>query len=117
MISTEQIKRGLAAYIDNEILPNIPSGSLKKVLVGTALTLYITNIEKIIKGQDNAFISAMGLIDESGTVDMDRLSEALKRNIPESGTTISINALGMNIGSMILHRSDVDAIHRYILNS
>jgi hypothetical protein len=117
MVTIDQFKRGLASYVDADILPVIGAGTAKKMLVGAALSLYISNIDKILTTRDNAFINAMGIFDDNSCIDVDRVADALKRNIPDSGTAFNIDVLGIRVGSMTLHKSDVDTLHRYIINS
>ena len=118
MVTTDKIKRGVANYADAEILSKIPDNGFKKVLIGTGLSLYINNLEKIIMSQkDNAMIAALGVIHPDGTVDIDRIAEAVKANIPGQGMRIDIDILGSHIADMTLHQSDIDNILYHINNA
>ena len=115
MVTTDKIKRGVVNYADAEILSKIPDNGFKKVLIGAGLSLYINNLEKIIMSQkDNALIAALGVIHPDGTIDIDRVAEAVKTNIPAQGARINVDLLGLN---MTLHQSDIDNILYHINNA
>lgn len=115
MVTKDQIKRGLSRYVDAEIVPRLPGGSVKKVIIGTALSLFMGNIEKNIDHlSDHPLIKTLGLIDESGRYDIDRLAEEVKRNMSDEGMKFCIDVLGMHVGDMTFHRSDVDSLRNHI---
>ena len=118
MVNTAQIKRGLASFADDEILNKIPGGTLKKTLIGAAVGLYITNLEKNLAGiSKSPFVSALGVIDDAGGVDLDALTDAIKKNIPEIGVHIDLDVMGFHLGDMTLHRSDIDSLRTHILSA
>lgn len=118
MVHITQVSRGLARFADAEILSKLNGGTIKRVAVGTALSLYIKNMENILsKVTESPFISAMGIVDAQNNVDIDLLAEELKRNIPESGVRVDIDVMGMHLADMTLDASDIDNIKHYITNS
>lgn len=118
MVNTNQIKRGLANFVDAEIVNKIPGGTIKKTLVGTAMGLYIGNMDKILSNViKSPFISALGVIDEAGNVDIDTLTDALKKNISDVGVHVDLNIMGIHLGDMTLHRQDIDVLRTHILSA
>lgn len=118
MVNSNQIKRGLANFIDSEIMNKIPGGSIKRTLIGTMMGLYINNLEKTIKGMAaNPFVSALGLQDESGNINIDVLAEELKKNMPQEGVKVDLDLLGFHFGDMVLRRGDIDTLRQRILTS
>ena len=115
MVTTEKIKKGITNYFDTEVLSKIPDNGIKKVLIGAGLTLYINSLEKtIMEHKENAYIAALGVIHPDGTIDIDRVAEAVKTNIPAQGAQINVDLLGLN---MTLHQSDIDNILYHINNA
>ena len=115
MVTKDQVKRGLSRYVDTEITAKLPIGTVKKVLVGTAISLFMGNIEKNIERlSEHPLVKTLGIIDENGHYDIDRLAQEVKRNMSDEGMRFDLNILGMHIGEMTFHRSDIDTLHAYI---
>lgn len=117
MITIDKVKRGLANFADREIINKIPDVG-KKILVGAALSLYLSNLDKLImQYKDNAFVAALGVIHPDGGIDIERLAEAVKAYIPEEGAQINVDVVGLHLADMKLHRSDVDNMLAHILSA
>lgn len=115
MVTKDQVKRGLSRYVDTEITAKLPVGTVKKVLVGTAISLFMGNIEKNIEHLSaHPLVKTLGIIDEHGHYDVDRLAEEIKRNMSDEGMKFDIDVLGMHVGEMTFRRSDVDTLRNYI---
>ena len=111
MASMKTIEKGLARFVDYEIMSNVPNGSWQKLVAGTAVALGIKNLGTTLMGyKDNPLIKMLGLWDEHGEIDIDSVAEALKSNIGESGMRIEIPL----IGYVTFHTDDVDTLKRYI---
>lgn len=111
MIAISKIEQGVAAYMDSEVMPQLPTGGFEKVLAGTAVSLVIRRSGKILEGyKDNKAVQMLGLMDTDGNVDVDILAEELKKNIPAEGMKVDIPI----IGKMTFHKEDVDKLHEYI---
>lgn len=118
MVTIEKVKRGLANFADREIITKIPDGGFKKILVGTALSLYLTNLEKLImQYKDNALVAALGVVHPDGSVDIEKLAEAVKTYIPDEGMRVDIDVFGAHLADMTLHKSDVDNMLAHILSA
>lgn len=118
MVTIGQIKKGLASFVDAEILPAIPVGTLKRTLIGAGVGLYLANLEKTLTGlPENALVAALGVVDEHGNVDIDKLAEELKKNMPSEGVKINLDVMGVHLGDMTLHQSDIENLRVHIINS
>lgn len=115
MVNIDKVKRGVANYADAEILTKIPGGGIKKVLMGAGLSLYISNLEKIIiDNKDNILVSGLGVIHPDGNIEIERLAEAAKAHMPDEGVHVNLALFGVE---MKLHKSDIDSMVSYILNA
>ena len=118
MVNMNQFRRGITAYADNEILNKLPATGLKKLGFGTAITLFVANVDRIIAEYSKSpIMGLLGVMDTDGTVNIDALAEALKKNMGDSGEHVEVNAFGVHLGDITLHRADVDTLRSYILNA
>lgn len=101
------IEKGIANYIDQEVLSKFPSGTWQKVAIGSVVALAIHKYANALTG--NKFLRSIELVDDHGA-DIVAYAEHLKKTMPEAGVTIEIPMLG----EVILKASDVDDILGYI---
>lgn len=112
MVSIDKIEQGVANYLDGELMPQLKGNGFEKVVVGTAASLFIRRSGKIIEGyKDNKFIKMLGIMDGEGNVDVDVLSEELKKNIPNDGIKVDVPI----IGTLTFHKEDIDKLNDYIM--
>lgn len=118
MANIDQIKRGLAAYADEEILNKLPVGGVKKFGIGTVLTLFIDNLDRTMAaGLQHPLAGMLGIKNADDTINVNALSEALKKNMGDEGVKVNLALIGFSFGDMTFHRSDVDALRNYIMNA
>lgn len=118
MATIEQVRRGLASYIDNEIIAVIPGGTLRRVVIGAAATMLAANMERMLHdATNNPTIHALGIVAEDGTVNVDVLADALRKNITEDGVKFSPDIMGFRLGEMTFKQQDIDRLREYINNS
>ena len=118
MVNINQIKRGIANFADAEIINKIPCGTLKKTLFGTAVGLYINNLGNVINNvSSNPFIAALGIQDADHNIDIDKLAEELKKNIPDTGLKIDLDFLGFHFGDMTLSKQDIETLRSRIASA
>lgn len=111
MVSIDKIEQGVAAYLDSEVMPQLPSTGFEKVLAGTAMSLVIRRSGRIIESyKDHKAVQLLGLMDSEGNVDIEVLAEELKKNLPKEGMKIDVPI----IGAMTFHKEDVDKLYEYI---
>lgn len=102
----EQIEKGIVNFIDNEFMSQYPADGIEKALIGTGLAIII----KKRKNQALSIIKKIGVVDDDGTIDLDLLSEELKKHIPDSGLVYENNFLG----KLTFSKSDIDKLCEYI---
>lgn len=111
MVSIDKIEKGIAHYLDGELMPQFESSGWEKVLVGTAASLMIRKSGAIIAGyKDHKWVKMLGIMDDKGNVDVEALATELKKNIPKEGFKVDIPIIGV----MTFHKNDVDKLHEYI---
>ena len=110
MVAFEHIERGLASYIDANIMNNFPENGWKKVVIGAAIGIGMKKYMDILKGSEA--LRTIGIIGPDGA-EIDMYAEHLKKEIPASGITINLPMLG----ELIMHESDVDEVLKYIHNA
>lgn len=111
MITLDDLQRGVAAYLDNEFMPNFSSNGLERVVVGTAIGLIIKkNFGKIASLKDNAIVKMTGVMDENANIDLDILATEVKANMPAEGIQIEAPMIGM----LTFKTDDIDKLQQYI---
>lgn len=106
-----QVQKGIAAYMDNEVMPLIDDTSWKKVMVGTAISLGIKRADAYLPLlQANPIVKTLDLVDEEGGIDVDALAPEIKNNISKNGMKVELPVLG----TMTFRAEDVDKLLQYI---
>lgn len=114
MVSVDDIEKGLALYLDKEFMPRLTDGSVQKVVVGMATSIFIKRIGDIaLELQENKVVKMMGVFDDNGDVDLDMLRLELKKQIPESGLRMELPV----VGKLIFYKADVDQLYNTIMSS
>lgn len=108
MIPMDKVQRGLAAFLDRELIPSLTGWD--KVLVGGTAGVAVAKLPKIV--EQYPIISALDIYDRvNNQLDVDTLyqavvpymgAEALPARIPLLGITLKIG------------RPQVDALYHYI---
>lgn len=112
MVSIDKIEKGVANYLDGELMPQLQNNSLEKVLVGTVASLAIHKSGAIVAGyKDNKVVKMLGVMDDNGNVDIEVVAAELKKHIPKDGVKVDIPI----IGTMTFHKDDVDKLCEYIM--
>lgn len=111
MANMKSVEKGLGNFIEHEIMGKMPNGSWQKLVAGTAVALGIKNLENTLMSyKEHPFIKMLGLWDEYGDIDIDRVGDALKANLKDSGMKIEFPL----IGYVTFHEDDVDTLKHYI---
>ena len=116
MVTIEQIKKGLANFVDKEMLAKMQIGSFQRMMIGTVIGLALSNLDKTIRF-DNPIISMLGIVNEDGTVNIDAVATELKKNIPDEGMRFDLDILGIKLGSIVFHKNDVEILRTNIVSA
>ena len=107
MITIDQAMRGVVRFIDTEILPHLPTG--KGIGAGSAVALIMDGgKERILALRENPVVQMMGVMDETGNINIDRLYNAVRPKF-EQRLPVSITF----IGAPTFDQNDVDKLYRY----
>lgn len=115
MVTKEQISNGVKNYVNNEIVAKmqISPNSIKRGLVITGINLWINhNVEAMLTGISGA--ASLGIIDENGHYDINKLATEFKRTMPERGYKIELSVASFNLGDITVYGDDIDNLVNYI---
>lgn len=109
MVTIDQAMRGVAQYADNEIIPHLPTG--KGIGAGIALALIMDGGKsRILALKDHPAVQMMGVMDEAGNIDLERLYNAARPRFDGQKLPITVPI----IGELRFDVSDLDKLYRYI---
>ncbi len=105
MVNIEQLKQGIGVYADREIVNRLPNGTLKKVLVGSAIAIALKNsVEPFLNGEIS---SALGIC-KDGMVDTELLRDTIKSQMPPDGLRVTLPMVDVNL---TFSQSDIDKMY------
>lgn len=109
MVTIDQAMRGAMRYADNEVIPHLPGG--KGIGAGIMLALIMEGSrEKILALRENPAVKMMGVMDEAGNIDLDRLYNAARPRFDGQKLPVTVPI----IGELRFDVSDLDKLYRYI---
>lgn len=109
MVTIDQAMRGAAKFADNEIIPHLPTG--KGIGAGIALALIMDGGKaQPLKLRENPAVQMMGIMDEDGNIDIDRLYNAARTRVDGKKIPWDIPV----IGELKFDVNDVDRLYKYI---
>lgn len=113
MIPIEKAKRGIAAYLDAELMPQLPTKGWESVVVGSAIGIAIKKFEKLIeKYKDNPMLQAFEIFSSDGSIDIDSLRDNFKAQIEKQGF-MEIDNIPI-VKKLTFRAQDVDKLYDYI---
>lgn len=111
MARAEQIERGLANWLDAELMPKLPQEGWQKVIVGTAMSIIIKRGGNLVRNlMRNPVVVALEIVDEADEIDLDLIRAELKNNIPDTGMKVHLPM----IGDITFRKNDVDTLYAHI---
>lgn len=110
MVSIEQVKTGLASYLDKELLPKFAGQPVKQLLFGSIAAIYIKKLDTLLDENSVSIIQPLGIID-NGMVDIDLIYEEVKHRINNNGLPVDIPGFGV----LTVYPPDIDLLHKYIV--
>jgi hypothetical protein len=115
MVHKSSLLPGLSKFIDENILAHYPATSMKRILMAGAVSLYLKQNEGIIDTiTNNPLFTGLGVVHESGMVDIDIVRDVLKSEINKAGfMRLSLPV----IGDIDFTTEDVDSLYRFIQES
>lgn len=109
MATLNQIKLGVANYIEAEILPKI--GGWQKWVIGAAVSMALNRSDALYEQlRANPVIQTLGVIDNDGYIDIDTLYGEVKKQAQKNSISFEVPM----VGKLTLNETDVDKIYNYI---
>ena len=97
MVTIDQAMRGVAQYADKESIPHLPTGK-------------DGGKSRILALKDHPAVQMMGIMDEDGNIDLDRLYNAARTRVDGKKIPWDIPV----IGELKFDVNDVDRLYKYI---
>ena len=114
MVTVDKIESGIAKFVDNEVMPAMPTTGLQKIAVGVVISLFIKRLGPIMEQlKTNPTVAMLGVFNPAGEVDIDLLYESVKEQFPKEGLRIEIPATN---STFTFKANDVDRLYSYIVN-
>jgi hypothetical protein len=112
MVTVEQIEKGIASYLDTELMPKLSDNTIQKVIAGTAIGLAIRQSSTLVKSyQNNEFVKMLGIFDEEGNVDIELVKDELIKNVPTDGFSVEMPV----VGKLIFKKEDINRLYKHII--
>ena len=112
MVSIDRIEKGVAKYLDAELVPKLPENSWKQFGVGVISGLVAKRGGAVLEAyKHHSALKAFGVVDDAGMFDMELLRDIAKERIPESGLAVDVPF----VGTLKLYRADVDKLYGHIM--
>ena len=114
MVSIDKIERGIAAWLDSELLEKMASGTYGKVIAGTAGGIIVKRVGTVIRSYStNKAAVALGLIDPDGAVDLEIIKDEMIRSMPDQGIQFSPPL----IGTLTFYPKDIQSLYEFIMRA
>lgn len=111
MVNLNQTINGIQKFIDNELLPKIPSWN--KWFFGAGVSLMLQNSTEIFNQyKNNPLVKQMNIINKNDEIDLDKLYEVFSEQAKKSAITFDVPFAGR----ITLKDSDVEKLYAYIKN-
>ena len=109
MIHYSKVLRGIAAYVDSELVSGL-AGSWKAWLLGGMAGIAVSRGEQLFKQlKDNPVIVALGLVDGEN-INVDLLHAELRRQAQRGTATLTLPV----VGPVTFGAADVEALYHKI---
>lgn len=112
MVEIARIEKGIARYLDEELVKKMPSNTWRQFGVGVVSGLIAKRGGTMIEQyKTHPIAKAFSLVDESGCVDIEVLREIASERIPNGGLPVEVPL----IGKITVYRSDLESLYKYIV--
>lgn len=113
MISIDQVEKGVASYLDTELMPKLDDNKIQKVIAGTAIGIMIRRFGNMAQAMaNNEIVKMLDIVDENGNIDIDIIKEELEKQIDDkTGLPVDLPM----IGKMTFYKADVDKLYKHII--
>lgn len=112
MVRVEQIQRGVARYIDEEFTNKL--SGWQKWVFGASAAMFLENFSATTQQlQTNPVVKTLGVFDESGNIDVEKLYRYFKKQAERGPTSFSAPILG----TVTMNAQDIDKLYTHIMQA
>lgn len=114
MVSISQVQKGIANFIDRELIPSL--SVLERVVVGTGAGLIAAKLPEVLKNYaGHPLLSALNVVDlQRGQVDINALYSAAMPYIGADQIPIKIPMVGVTIK---MGQKEFEILYKYIMEA
>lgn len=114
MVTIAQVQKGVAKFVDVEVIPRL--SVMEKLVVGSGTGLITAKLPEILgKYADSKIFSGLGLYDaEHGEIDIDALYNAAKPYIGADPIPVKIPFVGITLK---FTQREFDTLYKYIMEA
>lgn len=111
-VDTGQVVRGIAHYVDEEMLPQLTG--LPRVLSGVAVGMFLNNAQGSLEEfKHREWAKMIGLVDEQGNYDVAQVYGELIKQVQREPIVFDVPMLGR----ITMREGDVARLYQHIMNS
>lgn len=111
MVSIDRVKRGIARYLDSEL---IKMTGWQKWVFGAGAAMYLENFASVVsKLREHPAVNALGIINETGDIAVEKLYQHLRIQAQKGPITFDVPM----VGRITLSEADVDKLYQYIMQA
>lgn len=112
MVNVGQLQKGMQKYIETEIIDKMQGW--QKWTLGAAAAIYLEEMPTLFKElAENPYIKPLGIVDETGMIDIDKAYEHIKRQAEKGPVSFNVPL----IGALTINKDDVTKIYQMITSS
>lgn len=112
MVGMDQIKRGVARYLDEEFTSKL--SGWQKWVFGAGAAMYLENLDAVAQRvRELPLVQGLGLMDAAGNVDLEKLRKHFLAEAQKGAVSFSAPMLG----TVKLDQGDIEKLYRCILES
>lgn len=111
MVTMDKVKRGMAAYLETELIPSL--GGWQKWLVGAGAAILVNRMDNVMANMANMPIVKMMDIIHGDNIDIETVYEAVREQAKTTPAVIDVPG----VGTFKLGAADVDKLYRMIMEA
>lgn len=111
-VDTGKIVRGMAHFMDEEMLPQMTG--MPKVLGGVGMGMFLNNAQHSLEAyKDKEWAKMIGLIDDRGEYCVEQVYEELLKQVRREPIVFDVPV----IGRITMREQDVSRLYQHIMNA